>query len=68
MMMLNEAARCFDEQVIGARAMATSARYLVLVSRRSLAARSVTWIHSARVKWWLFATSGIAIWPTVYTV
>jgi 3-hydroxyacyl-CoA dehydrogenase/enoyl-CoA hydratase/3-hydroxybutyryl-CoA epimerase len=51
MMMLNEAARCFGEQVIKAHAMATSARYLVLVSRRSLAARSVTWIHSARVKW-----------------
>jgi hypothetical protein len=50
MMMLNEGARCFGEQVIKS-AMATSVLYLVLVSRRSLAARSVTWIHSVRVKW-----------------
>ena len=40
MMMLNEAARCFDERVFAAPAMVISAPYLALVFRRFLAARS----------------------------
>lgn len=59
MMMLNEAARCFGEQVIKARATATSAPCLVSVFRHSLAVRSGIWIPSGRVKW----LRSCNVWP-----